>query len=252
MFERLGIWGAILLISAAAAHSAVADDTTTIQQVGFRVETDVFFGDQKAPEQQTKTLFSGGVAYDISFNDPNQITMIDPQRDRIILMDKARKIQTRIDLKQLHEFIDAARKQAQASQLGAYIDSDDKVEVADDGIGVGDGVLHYHATLQQPRDGQMAMQYAKVADALAMLNGWRSGVPPFARLRLNQAVAEQKSLPEEITRTSGTEKQANIVRCWLHTNWRLSRDDEEQIAEIGKLLVTLETVSVSDFYSSAP
>lgn len=219
---------------------------------GFRVVTDIFFGTKKEPAQQSLTLFSSGVAYDISFDDPNQITMVDPGRARIVLLNKSQQTQTAIDLNELQRFIDSARKAAETSELAEYLKGADKISVTDSGVSVGDSVLQYHTTLQQPREAYMAQQYAQAADAFQLLNGWRSGMPPFARLSLNRVVAEQQAIPQEITRTtsSGKGKHKDVVRCRLHTNWRLSKDDERQIADIGGMLVSYQQVTAAEFFAA--
>lgn len=227
-----------------------ASQAAIVPTTGFRVLTDVFFGTQKVPAQQSLTLFSAGVAYDISFDDPNQITMVDPQRFRIVLLNKASQTQTAIDLRELQQFIDSARKAAETSELATYLKGADKIVVADESVSVGDSVMQYQTTLQKPRDPQMAQQYAQAADALILLNGWRSGMPPFARLSFNRVVAEQQSLPQEITRTTSSGKQTIVVRSLLHANWRLSKDDERQIAEIGTMLVNFAQVTAPEFFEA--
>ena len=229
----------------------IAQEKLSLSQAEFRVVTDVLLGNQTEPAQQTLTLFSGGVAYDISFDDPNQIAMVDVDRDRIVLLNKELQIQTSIDLKKLQQYIEAARKQAETSSLAVYLKGAEQIEVVNAAVTVGDQVLRYQASLQQPRDEQMAEQYARAADALSLLNGWRSGVPPFARLSLNRVVAEQKSLPQEITRTASNGKQTEVVRCRLHANYRLSTEDKQQVAEIGKLLVSYRSVSEQEFFSTS-
>ncbi len=257
MSRRLAPMGLPLVLTVYLTMSnAMLDDYCTAQekiappQAPFRVVTDVFFGSQKEPAQQTLTLFSAGVAYDISFDDPNQITMVDVARDRIVLLNKQQQTQTSIDLKQLQQYIDSARKQAETSNLALYLKGAEQIEVTNNVVSVGDSVMRYEATLQQPRDEQMAQQYARAADALSLLNGWRSGVPPFARLSLNRVVAEQKSLPEEITRTARSDSQTEVVKCRLHTNWRLSKVDEKQVADIGTMLVTYRTVTEPEFFAA--
>ena len=249
--------GVVLMFAAALNVTASpawvrcqAQEPVAGPQGTFRVVTDIFFGDQKQPAQQTLTLFSAGVAYDVSFDDPNQVTMVDPARDRIVLLNKRNQTQTTIDLQQLRQYIDSARKQAETSKLALYLSGADQIEVTGQTVRVGDQLLQYQATLQQPRDEQLAAQYARAADALSLLNGWRSGVPPFARLSLNRVVAEQKALPEEITRTTRHDKQVESVRCRLHTNWRLSKDDQRQIAEIGTLLVNYAHVHPTEFFAA--
>lgn len=233
-------------VKTSSAQPAVASTA------GFRVVTDIYFGTKNEPAQQSLTLFSAGVAYDISFDDPNQITMVDPGRARIVLLNKSLQTQTAIDLNELQRFIDSARKAAETSELAEYLKGADKISVTDSGVSVGDSVLEYHTTLQQPREPHMAQQYAQAADAFQLLNGWRSGMPPFARLSLNRVVAEQHAIPQEITRTtsSGGGKQKDVVRCRLHTNWRLSKDDERQIADIGSMLVNYKQVPPAEFFAA--
>jgi hypothetical protein len=230
----------------------IAQDQPPLEstQAAFRVETDVRVGTRTEPTQTSLTLFSGGVAYDISFDDPNQITMIDVQRERIVLLNKEARTQAIIDLRQLQQYIESARKQAETSQLAPYLRGADQIDLTNNVVQVGDGVLRYEATLQAPREEQMAQQYARVADALSLLNGWRSGVPPFARLSLNRVVAEQKSLPKEITRTTSGNNQTEVVSCRLHANWRLSKDDEKRVSEIGTMLVSFQTVSPPEFFAA--
>lgn len=261
MSGRIAFSGMLLGLSAMLAPTSnsllpvcnaqeAAPQAVVAPSAGFRVVTDVFFGTQKAPAQQSLTLFSAGVAYDISFDDPNQITMVDPQRSRIVLLNKATQTQTAIDLRELQQFIDSARKAAETSELATYLAGADKIVVTDDSVSVGDSVMQYQTSLQKPRDPQMAQQYAQAADALILLNGWRSGMPPFARLSFNRAVAEQQALPQEITRTTSSGKQTIVVRSLLHTNWRLSRDDERQIAEIGTMLVSFSPVTAPEFFAA--
>ncbi len=253
MSRRFSPVGHLLVLSmfmSIATETGTAQEAVAPPTAAFRVATDIYFGSQKEPAQQTLTLFSSGVAYDISHDDPNQITMVDVARDRIVLLNKQLQTQTTIDLKELRQYIASARKQAETTKLASYLIGADQIEVTNNVVSVGDGVLRYQATLQQPREEEMAVQYGQAADALILLNGWRSGVPPYARLSLNRVVAEQKSLPEEITRTASNDSQSEVVRCRLHTNWRLSKDDEKKIADIGTMLVTFQNVSPPLFFSA--
>ena len=248
---RIGVGAGALLLSLTPL-AAAGDGPQAVDGVGFRVETDVFFGDQAAPQQQSKTLFLDGVAFDISLNDPNVITMVDPARQRIALLNQATRTRSEVDLRQLHEYIDSARKQAEASGLAVFLRGATQVAQSDGEVRVGDAALLYQATVQRPPEERMAVEYAQVADALVLLNGWRSGVPPFARLQLNQTLASMKSLPSEITRTSRADDQALVVRSKLHANWRLSRDDQDQIAEVERMLNEFQEVPATQFFAAKP
>ena len=241
--------GALLVICSFA-------ETATAQLSDFRVETDVLVPNEPKPVQQTLTLFKNGVAYDFSRDEPDQITMVDPIRMRIVLLDAERKVQTQVDLSGLNALMDSARNQAATTGLSIYLEDARTVGFDADTkkVTVGAKVLRYEATLQEPREAKMAAHFAKFADASAYLNAWRAASPPpFARIALNQAIAEQTALPDEITRTTFIRDKdqvvgEHVVKCRLHSNWRLSKDDELQIQEIGKMLVNFATLSNAEYY----
>lgn len=231
------------------------------QVIEFRIETDIMVPSQTKPVQQTLTLFRGGVAYDFSRDEPEQITMVDTERKRIVLIDGRRQVQTHIDLVWLGSYMESARNEAASLPgLANFLEDSKLVEFAKatDTVTVGAKVLRYTSTMQFPSEESVAVQFAQFADASAYLNAWRANSPPpFARVALNAAVAQQGAIPEEITRTTFLLEQERvvgeqIVKCRLHPNWRLSKDDYTRIDEIGKMLVSFSAVSHADFYQKVP
>lgn len=226
----------------------------------FRVETDVFVPDQTKPLQQTLTLFRDGVAYDFSRDEPGQITILDPRRQRIVMLDATREIQTLVDLASLTALMDSARNQASTTGLAVYLEDARSISFDEPSktVTVGAKVLRYESTLQEPREAAMATQFAQFADASAYLNAWRANSPPpFARIALNAAVAQRDALPEEITRSTfvldeGRVVGEHVVKCRLHTNWRLSKNDGARIEEIRGMLVNFKVVSHTEFYQPQP
>jgi len=249
------------LLAAGMLLACSFPSTGSAQVNEFRIETDILVPSQTKPVQQTLTLFRSGVAYDFSRDEPDQITMVDPERKRIVLIDGRRQVQTHIDLAWLNSYMESARNEAAALPgLASFLEDSKLVEFdkATDTIAVGAKVLRYTATMQFPSDEALAVQFARFADASAYLNAWRANSPPpFARVALNAAVAQQGAVPEEITRTTFVLEQQRvvgeqIVKCRLHPNWRLSKDDYARIEEIGKMLVSYPTVSHADFYQKVP
>jgi hypothetical protein len=165
----------------------------------FRIETDVMVPSQTKPVQQTLTLFRGGVAYDFSRDEPEQITMVDTERKRIVLIDGRRQMQTHIDLAWLNSYMESARNEAAALPgLANFLEDSKLVEFdkATETITVGAKVLRYASTMQFPGEESMAAKFAQFADASAYLNAWRANSPPpFARVALNAAVAKQGAVP---------------------------------------------------------
>ena len=217
----------------------------------FRVETDVFADGQSKPVQQSLTLFSGGVAYDYSLDDPDRVTIVDVAQQRIVLLDAKQKVQSQVQLTELNAFIESARNQAQSSELSVCISDAEQVSFDEPQqlLTVGQKVTRYEAKLQTAPDEQVASQYRQFADATAHLNAWSTGTPPFARLALNAVVGNRIALPEEITRTSfplGSNKSTSafVVRCRLHVGWQLSADDTERVAKFQTMANEFATVPV--------
>lgn len=235
-----------LFVGAITVIAMTAQDCQS--QVGFRLETDLFVGDSNEPAQQTLSLFYDGVGYDISRDEEAEIVMVDHARDRIVQIHTAHKIQTEVPISKLAGLMDSARNQLAQTELAVYLKGAAQIQSSKDKVSVGDDQLLYEASMQSPPDETMAADYLRFADALASLNAWRSGgVPPFARLALNRAIAENQSVPDEITRTTSNGKRQQVVRCRVLSTWMLSKDDKKRIAEIGKMLVTFDVVSNDEY-----
>lgn len=241
--------GRILLMAACTIVPQLIVDETAAQQTGFRVETDLFLGSESKPFHQTVTLFSGGVAYDFP-RDDSVVTMVDPKRGRIVLLDVGRQKQTEVDLVDVEKLVESGRNTLLASPETAVLVSDgDKVRFEGDKVIAGGELLRYEATLQQPENPQVALEYRTYTDALTRLNAVHNPTAlPFARLSLNYAALEKQSLPKELTRYQSSARGQQIVRSILHANWRLSLDDKAKIAEIGRMLVSFESVSQQEFF----
>jgi hypothetical protein len=224
------------------------------QPPSFRVETDIYAGDAKQPMKQTLTLFSNGVYYDFAMDDSAAITVIDPQRDRIILLSQQRKVKTTLKMSQLLGLVAEAREQAaqqpatsevarmlRAAERSSF---DEQTQV----VTVGDESLRYDATLQQPRDPSMAAQYADFADWSARLNAvYPPRLLPYVRLELNRQIAARSMLPQQITRTERHNRKEVVWRTRLLPNWRISSDDESKLNRVGELLSQCQEVSIQEY-----
>jgi hypothetical protein len=224
-----------------------AADLATAQSVGYRVETDVFAEGIKEPLQQTLTLFSDGVGYDISREDDGQFTMVDSARGRIILLNAKLEIRTQVAIREFEALVESAKA---VTELSVYVDGARKTEDLGDSIRVGDEVLLYEATLQEPSNSAeataIAESYRKFADALILLNCAHPGAaPPFARLALNEAVCAKGALPKEIKKSAKRGQHVEVHKVLLHATWLLSKSDEGRIAEIGRMLTSDDFQDVS-------
>jgi hypothetical protein len=220
----------------------------------FRVDTDIFVGDNPKPAKQTITLFSQGAFYDFALDESSSITLIEPSKNRITLFDQLRQAKSVVDTQQLAKLVAEARQQATQGELAKLFDTAKQVQFDSvaNRLSVGGKQLTYEATMQQPPSDQMASLYADFADWSARMNAvYPPHFPPYLRLELNKAVAQRGMLPLEIRRLVNHGGQSSVVRCRLHTNWRLSSEDHKKIARVAEMMDSFAEVNTSDFFSRA-
>ena len=244
------IWrtlGASVLISI-VSNSAIA------QHVDFRITTDVFVEGQKEPVSQTKTIFMDGVAYDFPMGSNPEITLIDPDHGRIMLLDTEKQLHTEISLQDLLNSVQRMRSQATGGKLAIFVqDAEVTLKKLDaNRITVGKNVIQYDATLAKPNEdadaANIARQFRYFADPSACLNAWqRQSPPPFARLNLNEEIEKAAAIPENITRITKTSDQEVVVKCIIHSNWILPADDKAEVKKVGQMLASYTQVTPAEY-----
>lgn len=239
----------LFLLNGVAALIALTSDSAQAQ---FRVETDIFLEDVGKPVSQTVTRFFEGVAYDESRDKGQDITMVDPKRDRIIRFNEAKEIMTVVNISQLTELLRLAKVQAKGGNLAVFLQGAEKVDVSDTEITVGDDPLVYKTTLQKHEDSEIATTaaavYRQFADATKLLNAFSGrGDPPFARLVLNEHVQKANALPKQIYLTSNRGGKDNKLKCVVHVDWMLSKRDRSRITEIQEMISDYTQVDAAKY-----
>lgn len=248
MIVRRWLQGAILVMVACANIQA--------QEADFRIETDLLDAGKPKPIDQSVTLFADGVAYDYSRDFPKRVMIVDATNNRISLVDSERKVQTRINLQELSSGIASAKQKLMQTTGGPEQIEDAMTSDFDEQRSVvwtGQKLIRYEAKLQPVTDKQVAVQYATFADASAMVNAWQSkgkSPPPFARLRLNQAVVERDSIPSEIKRTVFLGQRQSTMVSRVHSTFSLSSEERKQIEQFNAMLLTYPTVSLAEYNST--
>jgi hypothetical protein len=216
----------------------------------FRMDTDIYSDIAKPPIKQSLTLFSNGIFYDISGDEAQRetITVIDPARKRIILLDPRRKVRMEWGMDTLDKMLQQTRLQMNPQQsqwLGPATIADDPQSGE---LVVKNGQLEYRCVPQQPPQADIAAQYAEFADWSARLNAIDPPfLPPFIRIETNQAIAARQLLPKELSRIARQgRKETKLIARHL-ANWRLSSDDQIVIERIGRMMVEFKTVSREEF-----
>ncbi len=220
----------------------------------FRVETDVFSGDQQQPIAEFLTLFHNGVIYDYQFTEPRIVTVFDISRNRFLLLDPRSRTKAELSTAQIESFHQQVRA-VMAGRDEPFFNPQFQYEY--------DEQQHVHrlsnerCTYQargiKPDVPEAVNQYRAFADWYAQLSAMHPGsVPPYGRLELNRVLAERGQVPEFVERTISIarvfpSKQYTIRTQQLYT-WLLSEQDHRRIRQTGDDMASFRAVSPDQFF----
>lgn len=235
-----------------SAMSAAGED--------FRIESTVYVGEgDEARVVKNLTLFKNMMVYDFLLTAPRETTIYDPRRGEFILLDDVRKVKTQIPQKTLLSFVSELKLKAeQKGHRIAKEAANPRFEMAFDErlseITLTGKLIHYTAQGQKFPDEKVAAQYLDFADMYARLNVvTRPGaLPPFARLQLNQALAERKLIPTKVQRTLKSRNPLVVggdlvARSEHAVSWRLLRDDHQKIDDADRHWFQYRQVSFGEY-----
>jgi len=239
-----------------------------------RVESELFAGDK--PVARSLTLFHEGVAWDfleLPSKDPAgkkademrlvEIVLHDPARERVVVIDPIGHRKTEITTVQLERLGTSLAKWARASddRLIRWAGGPDFTV----GLREEEGRLElagprarYAVTHVAAASPETARSYRRFADTAIMLKALLQpgGIPPFARLAINQRLEEAGAIPAEVILEidqrgvafgSGPTRLRGVHR----SHPRLLADDLERIAEARAHLAASATIELAEF-AAAP
>jgi len=228
----------------------------------FRIDTEIFIGDEKEPAAEMLTIFSQGLVYDFQLMGPEEITILDAVRGRFTLLDLGRKVKCGLNVQDVLQQTLSLETQAAESKDALFMFAaaprfESKVEEATEN---GQPIVRLsltakpmeYAVVARPSERPDAVHaFRYFADQFARLNSMQPGhLPPGARLDLNKALAERNLLPLEITRTilpANPLGKKLVVRSHHLVNWSLSGEDRKKIDRAGTYLAELSSVSFEDY-----
>lgn len=220
----------------------------------FRVETEIFVGDSVQPSARHLILFDAGVIYDLRLDDDRLVTIYDPARGRVVLLDRAEQTQVEIPTNNLlsaaAQFRTAIIEENKSEAFG--LDATVSVLPAKDEIPelleIKFGDTRYTTTTQAVTNPAIANAYHEFAVMAARLNIIRRhGVPPFARLTLGEQIAKQTKLPLETTLEVRRGLKTDKYRSHLLVVEQLSATDRTRITEVGDLWAKCKHVDFEQF-----
>jgi len=215
----------------------------------FRVQSKVFEGDSLTPFAENLTLFKGEVVYDFVEQGSREITIFDPKTERIILLDPKRKEKTVIKLDWIHELISKLRSQIQSKPsdlLNPKLES--KFDEAEGWLTLSSPRITYRAKGMTLRDHSVVSRYRRFADWHAKLNAIHGGsMPPFARIKLNESIANRNMVPEVVELKMTFPKRKAELKSTHGIIWQLSAEDEKQIELVNRYLAEFRTVPLKQY-----
>lgn len=202
---------AVLRLSPACLMLLLCVDALAFDpDLNMRIETEIFRIERKQDEilVSSLTLFHQGVAYDY-LSEHQEATLIDPVRDRIILLDGSRKLRSELSLKDLASFTKDLQVWAAGQTRNPLLQfaSNPKFEVAfheESGeLTLSHRLIRYNVETIAEESPNEAVACKEFWDLSAQLKSvlQPGGVPPFVRMQLNRELELRGRLPRRIELT---------------------------------------------------
>ena len=250
-FSRLLVIGSLLLCG--LQRYVAADD--------FRIETKVFSGKNKTPVSENRTLFHAGYVYDYLLSGPERIAVFDKPHGRFILLDPARKIKAEVKIDDVTAFTDKFHDWA-AKNRNAFLkfaaDPTFETNLSEKGeLTLTSSHISYRLETTPAHSPEAAQQYREFSDWYARFNAMShpGSTPPFARLVVNEELAERELIPTEVQLTIPAQTTLGVRAVSMHSehhvSWRLLQRDTEKIAETANQLAAFKLVEFDEFDPAA-
>ena len=248
----IGLTIVALLVGVSCGSRGNAQDNAT-GSLSFRIDTDLYENTSKPPTSSSLTLFDRGVFYSTDGQENGMVTVIDPGRSRILLLDRKRMKKTELSTSDVEDRIARLREEMTPQQVKLFASTQGPVRDEQSGeIVVANDSFEYRCTVQEATSPEIAIAYADFADWSARLNaitGPRR--PPYLRLELNAAVLADNKIPKEIRWSVQHRGKSSVVTARLLFNGRLSTTDETKIAKIGAMIVQFSSEPLEQFLAAS-
>jgi hypothetical protein len=225
----------------------------------FRIETDVFLGDEEAPTSHTVTLFEKSAVYE--FIDSPAQTIVYRRGDTddssiFILLDAETKQRTDVDVARIDKLMSklngwAADQKAPLLKFSAEPRFEETFDSESGSLTLASPQWTYKVATVRGDDKAALARYRDFIDRYTALTSMLNStpVPPGPRLALNAALDKHQVVPVEIRRTlDGDEK--NQIRAAHLFSWRLSREDRARIDDAQASLANFKKVDNKAFLAA--
>ena len=247
-----------LLRPALASTAVLACLATSVVAQEFRIETDVYVGDEEKSVSHTVTLFEKSAVYEF-VDEPEQVIVYrrgaDENSGQFILLDVGSQRRTDVDVERVEKLMAkltgwAADQKDSLLKFSANPTFDESFDAETGSLVLANPEWTYRTATVPAEDATVLARFRDFTDRYAALNSMmHNAPPPGPRLALNAALAKHGVVPVEIRRTlDGDEK--NVV-CARHLfSWRLSREDRTRLDEAQASLANFVKVDNKAFIAA--
>jgi hypothetical protein len=221
----------------------------------FRIATKIYRGTK--PENmkvvsETTTLFLNGTVYDF-LEDGTQIAVFRQQADqpgRFILLNPEGRLQTEFTtdkvkgaMEKLRAF--AARQDKPELKFAANPQFKESYDSETSKLVLASHIETYTVETQPVTHPEAIAEYREFLNWYTQLNGLLGGSLPEPRMRLNEALARRRAIPETVELTHAEEKE--LTRAVHEYVYRLKNDDMNRIEEVRAALASYRKVENDEY-----
>jgi hypothetical protein len=214
----------------------------TANDIGFRVDADIYADQSKPPIAQFKTLFTGNKSIEIDVAS-GDVVVVDSSLGVIQAFSSSRRVMTEIELSKIESMLQETLAQSPSEQPPT-------ITTEEGNLVVGDAVVQYRSKTQTPQVPIVAVRYIEFADWTTKLSAvFPPYKPPQLRLKLNEQLKNEKLLPLETKRTTKVKSGTQEIVSKLIVNYSLSIDDNKEIVRVAGLVNDYKIVAAKEFFA---
>jgi hypothetical protein len=246
----------LLALAAVAVVLLAGADLIAAQE--FRIETEIYVGDESTPISHTVTLFEKSAVYEF-MDDPQQVIVYrqgpDGKPGQFILLDTVRERRTDVDVDRVAKLMVKMSDWASAHKdpllkFAAKPAFEESFDSESGSLTLAHKEWTYRAATIKAEDASSLRRYRDFTDRYAELSAMMfNSPPPGPRLALNAALAKHGVVPVEIQRSLGGDEK-NAVRATHLFSWRLSREDRQRLDEAQAHLANYKKVDNEQFIAA--
>lgn len=228
-----------------------------------RVENEIFADRGAAPVAKSLTLFRDGLAWDFlegdTADDPVEIVLHDPARERVVVIDPRRNIKTQVETLRLERLSVSLATWARRSddrliRWAGGPDFDEGRTLHDRTLELAGPRARYEIIFHEAPSPDAAATYHRFADTALLLKSLLhpGGIPPFPRLSINKHVAAADGIPASVTleidsRAAMIGGRPQVLRSVHKLHPRLLAADLDRLEDAEARVALAEPVDLAAF-----